>query len=90
MRPGSSTRFSHETRLLLSQKPSPSRMYSELYQLETVVNGAGERLGEKGHASRNTGGRMCVHVRPPSGNLADGVPTVSPIVKYRSWSGTLS
>ena len=61
--------------------PSPSSIHSSLDQLETVVKTSAGSSPAYGHCSTLTGGRMWIQSKPHDGNLASGVPTVSPVVK---------
>ena len=59
-------------------------------ELDTVVKASYCGSVTHGQRSSATGGRIGIHGRPQSENLAAGRPTVSPVVKYRSWGATES
>src|SRR6266566_3010002 len=85
VRRGSSAKSRNATRFVFSRSTvlpfSVTLSQSVVDQLDTVVNASAWGSYVKGQRSRQTGGRMRCHSRPQSEKRADGVPTVSPVVR---------
>ena len=86
---GSRANSRNPVSLSLLSSLSPKRTVPP-HQCATVVYGAPGSACVGGHSGRNTGGSVCSHLRPQSGNAAAGVPTVSPTLKYTSCGATRS